>query len=306
MDSYADRLSAAILDKDSRVCVGLDPRIEALPAPLADMAGAGPEEAARAYREFCCEIIEAIAQYAPAVKPQAAFFEALGPAGYAALWDVITHAGKTGLLVILDAKRSDIGSTAAAYAQAYFRPGHTSHGPDAVTVNGYLGGDGIAPFVQAATECGGGIYVLAKTSNPSSGQLQDLACDAPGGVRRVYEHMGSLIAEWGREHIGAQGYSAVGAVVGATYPEQLHELRAALPSVQFLVPGYGAQGAGAPQVVGAFDARGLGAVVNSSRGIIFAYQGHSQAPQSSHKAYAQAAAHAAAAMRDAINEALAL
>jgi len=304
MTNYADRLTAAIQSKASRVCVGLDPRVDGLPPDLADLAQSGPAGAAEACRRFCCDIATAVADRAAAVKPQAAFFEALGPAGYEALWQVVAHAKSLGLIVILDAKRSDIGSTAEAYAEAYFRPPGGLPPVDAITVNGYLGVDGIRPFVDAAAEVGGGLYVLAKTSNPSSSDLQDLSLDLPHGPLPVYEQMGHLIAGWGSAQIGECGYSAVGAVVGATYPEQLIHLRAQLPAVQFLVPGYGAQGAGAADVAGAFDQDGYGAVVNSSRGIILAYKAEPYASTYGAPRFAEASATATRDMAQAINEAI--
>ena len=302
--NYADRLATAILATQSRVCVGLDPRVGSLPAPLRQHASAGPQAAADACREFCCRIVDEVVGIAPVVKPQAAFFELLGPPGYAALWDVMRHARDAGLLVILDAKRSDIGSTAAAYAEGYFAPPGGFTGPDALTVNPYLGSDGVAPFLQAAAGADGGIYALVKTSNPSSGELQDLTVETATGTRLVYQEMGRLVAEWGAELVGQRGYASLGAVVGATYPEQLAELRAALPTVPFLVPGYGAQGGGAQDVAPAFDANGQGAIVNSSRGIIFAYQEEPYRSQFTEDQYAQAAAAAAKQMRDEINGAL--
>jgi len=306
MDSYADRLHRAVLDRSSRVCVGLDPRIESLPGALRTTAQKGAAEAAEAYLSFCCSIIEAVADLAPVVKPQAAFFEALGSAGYAALWEVIACARAHGLLVILDAKRGDIGSTAAAYAQAYFEPRDEYPGVDALTVNGYLGSDGVQPFIDAASRTGGGLYVLVKTSNPSSGEIQDLSVETAGGWRLTYQEMARLVGTWGRDLVGESGYSSVGAVVGATYPDQLVELREAFPKVPFLVPGYGAQGGGAEDVVGGFDEKGLGAVVNSSRGILFAYQAEPYSSRFSPAQFAEAAAAATADMRDGLNQALGL
>jgi orotidine-5'-phosphate decarboxylase len=305
--SFADRLMAAISRRNSRVCVGLDPRVDSLPAPLRERAASGPDEAAAAVREFCCRIVDAVADLAAVVKPQAAFFEALGPAGYAALWDIMAYAAhRGGLPVILDAKRSDIGSTAAAYAEAYFAPPGGLRPVDALTVNAYLGSDGVLPFVEAAGKAGGGIFVLAKTSNPSSGELQDLLVRSGGAERPVFAQMGLLAAEWGQGLVGASGYSSVGAVVGATYPQQLAELRQDLPTVPFLVPGYGAQGGGADDVKPAFDAKGLGAIVNSSRGIIFAYNQEPYRSRFSEDQYAEAAAQATKDMRDDINAALGL
>lgn len=303
MDCYADRLAAAIIAKNSRVCVGLDPRIQSLPAALrqgiSDSAAA-----ARAFREFCCAIVEAVAADAVCVKPQSAFFEVLGPDGCWALWDVIDHARHVGLPVILDAKRGDIGSTAEAYAEACFRPYGRGSGVDAVTVNGYLGTDGVRPFVEVATECGGGVYVLVKTSNASSGELQDLDVNAPGGRCPVYVQMARLVEQWAEGRVGACGYASVGAVVGATYPQQLAELRTGFPTVPFLVPGYGAQGAGAADVAAGFDYSGQGAVVNSSRGILFAYASEPYRQRFAESDYAAAAAAATADMKTQINAAV--
>jgi len=260
---FADRLFAAVRDRDSRLCVGLDPRLDLLPPGL-------PEDPAERVEAFCRAICDATAPYAVVVKPQAAYFEALGSAGVACLERVAAYARGLGLLVILDAKRNDIGSTAEAYAAAYLAP-RDEGAPlaDAITVNAYLGHDGVEPFVKMAHEYGSGLFILVKTSNPGSGQLQDLRLDS--GLT-VYQHMADLVAEWGQELVGQSGYSSVGAVVGATYPEQLAELRQRLPQTPFLVPGYGHQGATAEDVAAAFDGQGLGAIVNSARGIIYAYR----------------------------------
>jgi orotidine-5'-phosphate decarboxylase len=305
MTHFADRLSEAIRASNSRVCVGLDPVQAQLPRALAQDAARGPDEAAQAFARFCCTIVDAVAPLAAVVKPQAAYFEVLGPAGYRVLWDVMAYARRRDLPVILDAKRSDIGSTAAAYAAAYFQPAAGLVGPDALTVNPYLGSDGVLPFIE--TGCPQhGVYVLVKTSNPSSGELQDLRTATPAGPRVIYRQLGERVAQWGEASVGSYGYSSVGAVIGATYPEQLAELRAWLPTVPFLVPGYGAQGGGAADVAGAFDSRGLGAVVNSSRGIIFAGSQEPYASSDDPEAYAAAAAEAARAMRDDINSVLGL
>lgn len=300
MGNFADRLHAEIGRKASRVCVGLDPRVDNLPPHLRQVALAGPQEAAGAFAEFCVAIIHAVADCAVAVKPQAAFFELLGPPGYQSLWDVIAEARSAGVPVILDAKRSDIGSTAEAYAEAYLDPPGGLAAPDALTINAYLGSDGVLPFVNIAARTGRGLYVLAKTSNPSSGELQDLDV----GGTTIFQVMTDLIANWGRELVGECGYSSVGAVAGATFPEQLAQMRAEAPTVPFLVPGYGAQGAGAGEVVGAFDENGLGAVVNSSRGIIFAWRDAAYRDRFAPEEYAAAAAAAACDMREDINRAL--
>jgi orotidine-5'-phosphate decarboxylase len=288
--SFPDRLARAISTKNSRVCVGLDPRPDMLPQTFTD--GANGLEGI--YR-FCRRIIDATAEYAACVKLQAAYFEALAPGGLAVLWRVAKWAHLHGLPIILDAKRNDIGSTAQAYASATF--GRHWREPvvqaDAVTVNPYLGYDGVQPFLDVSDELRGGVFVLVKTSNPSSGELQDLKT----ATGRVYEVVARMVSEWGATRIGECGYSSVGAVVGATYPQQLAELRALMPQTVFLVPGYGAQGGGPEDVAAAFDADGLGAIVNSSRGIIYAYR-------ETGGDFQQAAAEAARTMRDDLNSVL--
>jgi orotidine-5'-phosphate decarboxylase len=231
------------------------------------------EEAAAGVEQFCRKVVDVVAPIVPAVKPQAAFFEILGPSGMQAYAAVVDHARRAGLVVIGDAKRNDIGSTAEAYATAFLGAvdlGGTVHRPfpvDALTVNGYFGTDGIRPFLNAAGENGTGLFVLLKTSNPSAGEIQDLEA----GGEKVYEHMAGRIASWGADLMGERGYSAVGAVVGATYPRIGAALRERLPSTLFLVPGFGAQGGKADDLKPLFDRNGLGAVVNSSRGVLFAH-----------------------------------
>lgn len=289
--SFADMLAAAIRAKNSRVCVGLDPRMDCLPPEIQGDPGA------RVF-EFCSRICDAVAPFAVAVKPQSAYFEALGPEGVKALWQVIDHAREQGLAVILDAKRNDIGSTAEAYVKSCLGLFGGAKMPrvDAVTVNAYLGIDGVRPFIQAAYEHGTGLYVLVKTSNPSSGDLQDMRLE---GGKAVYEHLADLVAKWGDDLVGECGYSSVGAVVGATYPKQLANLRRAMPRTPFLVPGYGHQGGTATDAAPAFGDDGRGAVVNSSRGIIQAWQSSAVSGGD----FAAAAAAAAKVMRDDLNSA---
>jgi orotidine-5'-phosphate decarboxylase len=264
---FADRLVAAVRAKRNPVVVGLDPRWGQLPPPLTTGIALGDRLAmARAYFRFCAEVIDVVAPLVPAVKPQAAFFEQLGPDGMLALGEVIGHARKKGLLVILDGKRNDIGSTAAAYAEGIL--GETSAWQaDALTISPYLGSDSVQPFVDIAVQRSAGLFVLVKTSNAGGGEFQDLLCDG----RPLYRHVAALVDRLASGTSGEHRYGAVGAVVGATYPEQLGELRSAMPSAWLLVPGYGSQGATACDVAGGFDEEGLGAVVNNSRGIIFAY-----------------------------------
>jgi orotidine-5'-phosphate decarboxylase len=274
MSHFADRLAAAARAKGNALCVGLDPRWESLPADLRRRHGDGNLRAmARAFEEFGARVLDAVAPLVPVVKPQAAFFEMCGPAGFVALERLLRRARSLGLLTILDGKRNDIASTATAYADAAFAgtPHDGSLRPvwdaDALTVNPYLGRDAIEPFLKSARRDGRGIYVLVRTSNPGAGQFQDLVCDQ----RPVYLHVADAVRQWTRENLGNCGYGDVGAVVGATSPQELATVRAALPEAPFLVPGYGAQGGTAADTAAAFDALGLGAVVNSSRGITFAY-----------------------------------
>ncbi len=267
MTHFGDSLYDAVARTGTPALVGLDPRLESLPAGLRQGVDAGDLPAvAAAYTRFCCGVIDVVAPLVPAVKPQAAFFEQLGPAGMQALAETVAHARQRGLLVIMDGKRNDIGSTAAAYADAYL--GATSAwGADALTVSPYLGDDSLVPFFDVARQRGGGVFVLVKTSNPGGGLFQDLVADQ----RPLYRHVADYVAARASESQGEHGYGSVGAVVGATYPEQLVELRGAMPHTWILVPGFGAQGGTAKDVAAAMDELGQGAIVNSSRAIIFAH-----------------------------------
>ena len=269
MPSFADKLYAAIDRCENPVLVGLDPRAESLPdGMLADAKNAAPADTALAYGQFCRGVIDVVAPLVPAVKPQAAFFEQLGPAGMTVLAETIAYAQANGLLVILDGKRNDIGSTATAYARGMLGAGGQSPwGADALTVSPYLGDDSLRPFIDVAVERDAGVFVLVKTSNPGGKMLQDLIANG----RPLYRHVAEYVERKAVETIGECGYGAVGAVAGATYPEQLAELRAAMPHTTFLVPGFGSQGGTARDVAAAFDEHGHGAVVNNSRGIIFAH-----------------------------------
>ncbi len=268
-----DRLIQAIIEKQNPSCVGLDTALEYLPDSLLKGAGT-PKRAAEAVFAFNQAVIDAVEDVVPAVKIQIAYYEELGYYGLKAFADTARYAKKKGLFVIADAKRNDIGATASRYARAFLS--RTAIGgvkkaafpADFLTVNGYLGSDGVRSFLD---ECEGrdrGIFVLVKTSNPSSGELQDLRL-ADG--RTVCEAMGDMVSSWGGRR-GKFGYTRVGAVVGATYPEEAKVLRGRMKSVFFLVPGYGAQGGSAETLKSCFDRRGLGAIVNSSRGILCAYR----------------------------------
>jgi orotidine-5'-phosphate decarboxylase len=274
MTPFADRLAEAVRRAGNPLCVGLDPRWESLPKAVRDRFGADSlDGVAWAIEAFCLQVLDLIAGRVGVVKPQSAFFEACGPPGLAALQMVIRRASELGLIVILDAKRGDIASTAAAYADAAFGGTavagrrHPVWAADALTVNPYLGRDAVEPFLASARQAGAGLFILVRTSNPGAGQFQNLDC----GGRKLYQHVAAAVAEWNATGLGACGFGDVGAVVGATHPAELAELRVEMPAVWFLVPGYGAQGASAKDVAAAFRADGLGAVVNSSRGITFPF-----------------------------------
>lgn len=275
MTSYPQRLHELVRAKGTPALVGLDPRLDQLPESIVTAARERESDetavAAAAFEEFCVRIIDVVAPLVPAVKPQAAFFEEWGPDGCLALARVIRYARKSGLVVICDAKRGDIGSTAEAYARAYLAgadPEATAWGADALTVNPYLGRDTLEPFIDVAKQHGAGVYVLVRTSNPGAGTLQDRETDA----QPLYRHVAALVEELAEATCEGGEYGLVGAVVGATYPRELAELREVMPHVPLLVPGYGSQGGSAADVAAAFDANGLGAVVNNSRGINFAFR----------------------------------
>ena len=263
-----DRLIQAIKEKGNPTVLGLDTRIEHIPQGMAAPA-ATHKDAASAIYDYNVALVDALCDLVPAVKVQIAYYEMLGFWGLEAFAKTLSYAKSRGLIAMADAKRNDIGATAEAYAAAYL----TCDAPfdaDFLTVNPYLGSDGILPFVNAARQSGKGLFVLAKTSNPSSGEFQDIDIDG----NTLYEKVGDKIALWGQEAMGELGYSSVGAVVGATYPEEGVKLRARLPQVFFLVPGYGAQGATGKDLKGCFDKEGSGAIVNASRSLLMAHKKH--------------------------------
>ncbi len=269
-----DRMAEAIVQKQNPTAVGLDTRVEYLPEGFFKPGADFQKSAGGAIFDFNRALIDAVADIVPAVKVQVAFYEMYGVEGMTAFKRTLEYAKQAGLIVIADVKRGDIGSTAEAYAHAFLSgtPAGEETLPafesDIVTVNPYLGTDGIKPFADACAQRGKGIFVLVKTSNPSGGEFQDLIANG----RPVYEHVGRMTAKWGEGLIGKSGYSAIGAVVGATYPEQGERLRAILPNTFFLIPGYGAQGGTAGQIAKSFDGKGGGAVVNASRSIMCAYK----------------------------------
>ena len=278
MNHFADRLEAAIQAKGAPICAGIDPRPDWVPQSFFDAAfeqhGRSQTAVRQAVRAFCLEVLDVVAPFVPAIKPQAAFFEALGPGGWEDFNAVCAKGRELGLIVIADVKRGDIGSTAEAYAQGLFGQHEIKGVPlesarvDCATINPYLGGDGVLPFIERARIFGAGIYVLARTSNPGSAEFQQLELKAGGSV---VDEVARKIDAWGSTSIGQCGYSDVGAVVGATHVDAAQHLRKLMPRTPLLVPGWGAQGGHAAAVRACFDAAGKGAIVNSSRGVMHAY-----------------------------------
>lgn len=272
-----NKLTEKIKKLNAPVVVGLDPMLNYVPEHIQKKAfeafGETLEGAAEAIWQFNKEIIDATYDLIPAVKPQIAMYEQFGVPGLLAFQKTVNYAKEKDIVVIGDIKRGDIGSTSAAYAVGHVgkvQVGSKSYVPfdeDFVTVNPYLGTDGVKPFVDVCKENNKGIFVLVKTSNPSSGEFQDKLVDG----RPLYELVGEKVAEWGESHMG-DSYSYVGAVVGATYPEMGKVLRKIMPKTYILVPGYGAQGGKAADLAPYFNEDGLGAIINSSRGIIAAYK----------------------------------
>ncbi len=327
--NFADRLQTRIDELGNPSCLGLDPVLSYIPESLAAKIKKERGEGAGLVREllaaYCCALIDAVDGIIPAVKPQIAYFEQYGPEGILAFHDVVNYARDKKMIVIVDAKRNDIGSTADAYARAFLagemkadenggfhadqklqalsvsrKSLREARGfnADALTVNGYLGIDGIQPFIDACDVGGRGIFVLCRTSNPSAGDLQDLKL-ADG--RLVYEAMADLIKAWGEPLIGASGFSSIGAVVGATWPEEARAIRKRLPQTFFLVPGYGAQGGKADGAVAGFSESGKGAIVNAARSLMLAWKKHNM-PEDQ---FAEACKKEALEMREALRVALA-
>ena len=296
-----------IIEMKNPTVAGLDPKLDYVPQYIREKCfeqyGRTLEGAAEALYEFNTGLIDALCDIVPAVKPQMAYYEMYGWQGVRTFARTVEYAKSKGMYVITDGKRNDIGATMEAYAAGHL--GLTdvdgeqiaAFGADALTVNGYLGTDGIDPLLKVCAAQDKGIFVLVKTSNKSSGELQNLPLE---GGESIYGRMACMCDEWGKELPGKYGFTGVGAVVGATYPEQLTELRREHPSIFFLVPGYGAQGGGAQGLVGAFNKEGLGAVVNSSRAIMCAYKKEG----CDETDFAGAARREALRMKDDINSAL--
>jgi orotidine-5'-phosphate decarboxylase len=291
--NFADRLFAAVREKRSAVCVGIDPRVKLLPAEFRPKRDT-PNDQAQAIADWGRELIAVVAPLVPVVKPNVAFYEALGAPGFRAFHETVIAAQEKGLLVISDVKRGDLGTTAEAYAEAHFG----LIGADAVTLSPYLGRDSIEPYLAHCRAAGRGVFVLVKTSNPGSADLQDIHA----GETTVSRHVAKMVRDLGADPslVGASGLSCVGAVAGGTFPAEVAELRALMPQTPLLVPGYGAQGATAADCAKAFHAGGVGAVVNSSRGITFAFRSGDHAERFGEKRWRDSVAAAVYEMGDAL------
>lgn len=274
--NYADRICIEIKKKRSHAVIGLDPVIERIPTFILKDAeqnfGKCDEGAAAAFIAFNQLIIDAVEPHVAIVKPQLAYYEVYGAAGIDAYWKTVEYAQKKGLLVIADAKRGDIDSTANAYARSFFgdtfNEWQTPKKVDSLTINPYLGSDSLEPFVEQAISKQTGLFILVKTSNPSSGDLQDVVTNTGTIALQVAQ----LVHNYALRDIGTSGYSSIGAVVGATYPEEQQVFREAMPYSLFLVPGYGKQGGKGKDITNAFNEDGFGALISASRSIIFAYE----------------------------------
>jgi len=267
---FPDRLAEAVERKRSQLLVGLDPRPDLLPVELAGGAHLSREAAAEACGRFCCGIVDAVAPNVVGVKPQLAFFEALGSDGLRALEDVCAYARAAGLLVLVDAKRGDIGSTSRAYAAAYLeRRGEEPPLGDAMTVNPYLGRDSLEPFLGTCRRHGAGLFCVVKTSNEGGADVQDLALS---DGRPLWHHVARFVHELGEDLVGSRGLSSVGAVVGATHPRAVGEARRLMPQAILLLPGVGAQGATPADLARAFTSGPASALVNASRSVIYAFR----------------------------------
>ena len=310
---FIDNLIKNIKQKNNPTVIGLDPLLEYVPKHIKDMAfnehGPSVIAAAKAILLFNLKIIDAIYDVIPCIKPQSAYYEMYGSHGISVLRETITYAKSKGLSVIVDGKRNDIGSTAEAYSTAYLGSTEIMNGlsydafdADSLTVNAYLGDDGIQPFIKMCDKNDKGIFVLVKTSNPSSSQIQDLVLS---DGKKVYEKMAEYVNEWGKGRIGVNGYSSIGAVVGATHPIEATNIRKILEHAYILVPGYGAQGGSADDAVKSFNSDGLGAIVNASRSLMCAYKSDRWKGTYSADKFDEATRAEALRMKDDLNNAIA-
>ncbi len=303
-----DALINKIIQTKNPTVVGLDPRLDYVPAHIKEACfeefGRTPKGAAESFLQFSKTIIDSVNDIVPAVKPQVAMFEQFGSYGLKAYIEVIEYAKSKDLVVIGDIKRGDIASTAEAYSNGHIGRVEVDgelfqvYQEDFITINPYLGVDSIEPYKKDCKDYNKGLFILVKTSNPNSGQLQNLVTDG----EMLYERVGKLVSQWGEDLIGKHGYSLLGAVVGATHPEEGRNLRQLMPHTFFLVPGYGAQGAKAEDLKGVFDDKGLGAIINSSRGIIAAYKSDKYKHEYSEQEFGLAARKAALDMKADLQE----
>lgn len=304
MVNAIDRLIKRIKETNNPTVIGLDPRYDMIPKQIRDKYNTDLEGVSKAILEFNKELIDATYDIIPAVKPQVAFYEMYGIEGMKAFEETCKYAKEKEMVVIADIKRSDIGTTAKAYSNAFL--GRTKIGDievpifdvDFVTLNPYMGIDSIKPFIDDCKEYNKGVFILVKTSNPSSGELQDLKLE---NGEEVYKNVIKLVEEWGKELIGEYGYSSISAVVGATYPKQLEELRNIATHTFFLIPGYGAQGGKAEDISHGFDKNGIGGIVNSSRGLMCAYKLDLWKEKYGEENFAEATRAEAIRMRDELN-----
>lgn len=302
-----DQLIEKIKETNNPTVIGLDPRYEMLPKCVTDKYSQDLEGVAKAIIEYNKALIDNTCDIIPAIKPQIAFYEMYGIPGMEAFKETCRYAKEKGMVVIADIKRGDIGSTAAGYSNAFL--GRTAIGEkeeaiydvDFVTVNPYMGTDCVKPFIEDCKKYNKGIFVLVKTSNPSSGELQDLKLE---NGKEVYSQVTDLVETWGEELRGENGYSSIAAVVGATYPEQLEQIRNLAPHTYFLIPGYGAQGGKANDIALGFDKNGLGGIVNASRSLMCAYKSDRWKDQFIEEDYAKATRAEALRMRDELNQAI--
>lgn len=304
MNNAIDNLINKIKEKNNPTVIGLDPRYDLIPDCIKNKYSQDLEGVSSAIIEFNKVLIDFTYDIIPAAKPQIAFYEMFGIPGIKAFEETCKYAKSKGMIVIADMKRGDIGTTAEAYSNAAI--GRTKIGENMqsifdvefVTVNPYLGTDGVTPFVEDCKRYGKGIFVLVKTSNKSSGELQDI--ETKDG-EKIYEKVAKLVNEWGKDLIGEYGYSSISAVVGATYPRELEVLRSIMTNSYFLIPGYGAQGGKAEDIALGFDKNGLGGIVNSSRGLIAAYKSDRWKDKYKDEQFAEATRAEAIRMRDEIN-----
>ena len=302
-----DRLIEKIKQTNNPTVIGLDPRYDMLPKCVTDKYSKDLEGISKAIIEYNKALIDATYDIIPAIKPQIAFYEMFGIPGMQAFEETCKYARKKGMIIIADIKRGDIGSTAQGYSNAFL--GKTKIGDleesifdvDFVTVNPYMGTDCVKPFIEDCKKYGKGIFILVKTSNPSSGELQDVKLEEG---KEVYKKVAELVEEWGKELVGEHNYSSIAAVVGATYPKQLDELRNVAPHTYFLIPGYGAQGGKAEDIALGFDRNGLGGIVNASRSLMCAYKSDRWKDIYSEEEYAKATRAEAIRMRDELKQAI--